>query len=270
MPKLQKQLQIHLHRLPDFILQSARHLPKQSPESPDLCFAQTHPLLAQLLTQSAISHPSHSTPQCPPELSQPVTHPASPLSPHPITDSKDRFLLLRLHRLPQTLVQSALHLHKCISSPSQQNPQPVLHSALTEVSSELCFQEHPESEVRYPDVLTETHRANKDKTVQVLPQTVDPHTELQEGTQEEQEDRRGHRPEKEEEDGSVKETVLQNCHTTDKHYVLRSQNPAECTSVNALTGLTNGFSQKGLLQNKYKIRVDFKVSFCSCVRWHLY
>ncbi|XP_036948392.1 histone-lysine N-methyltransferase 2B isoform X2 [Acanthopagrus latus] len=34
--------------------------------------------------------------------------------------------------------------------------------------------------------------------------------------------------------------------------------PAECASVNALTGLTNGFPQKGLLQNKYKIRVDFK------------
>ncbi|XP_068567242.1 histone-lysine N-methyltransferase 2B isoform X3 [Cebidichthys violaceus] len=33
------------------------------------------------------------------------------------------------------------------------------------------------------------------------------------------------------------------------------KNPAECASV---TGLTNGFPQKGLLQNKYKIRVDFK------------
>ncbi|XP_023265563.1 histone-lysine N-methyltransferase 2B-like isoform X3 [Seriola lalandi dorsalis] len=36
------------------------------------------------------------------------------------------------------------------------------------------------------------------------------------------------------------------------------KNPAECASVNTLTGLTNGFPQKGLLQNKYKIRVDFK------------
>ncbi|CAK6949284.1 histone-lysine N-methyltransferase 2B isoform X2 [Scomber scombrus] len=34
------------------------------------------------------------------------------------------------------------------------------------------------------------------------------------------------------------------------------KNPAECASVN--TGLTNGFPQKGLLQNKHKIRVDFK------------
>ncbi|KAM6904011.1 histone-lysine N-methyltransferase 2B isoform 2-T2 [Lycodopsis pacificus] len=37
-----------------------------------------------------------------------------------------------------------------------------------------------------------------------------------------------------------------------------SKNPAECASVNTLTGLTNGFPQKGLLQNKFKIRVDFK------------
>ncbi|XP_070702123.1 histone-lysine N-methyltransferase 2B isoform X2 [Pempheris klunzingeri] len=36
------------------------------------------------------------------------------------------------------------------------------------------------------------------------------------------------------------------------------KSPAECASVNTLTGLTNGFPQKGLLQNKYKIRVDFK------------
>ncbi|XP_063755160.1 histone-lysine N-methyltransferase 2B-like isoform X2 [Eleginops maclovinus] len=36
------------------------------------------------------------------------------------------------------------------------------------------------------------------------------------------------------------------------------ENPAECASGNSLTGLTNGFPQKGLLQKKYKIRVDFK------------
>ncbi|XP_065326800.1 histone-lysine N-methyltransferase 2B-like isoform X2 [Pelmatolapia mariae] len=36
------------------------------------------------------------------------------------------------------------------------------------------------------------------------------------------------------------------------------KNPAECTSVNTPTGLTNGFPQKGLSQNMYKIRVDFK------------
>ncbi|XP_078124346.1 histone-lysine N-methyltransferase 2B isoform X3 [Sander vitreus] len=35
------------------------------------------------------------------------------------------------------------------------------------------------------------------------------------------------------------------------------KNPADCASVNTLTGLTNGFPQKGLSQ-KFKIRVDFK------------
>lgn len=122
---------------------------------------------------------------------------------------------------------------------------------------------HPKSDVRSPDVLAETHRDKKDKTlnktVQAAPQTVSSHTELQEGKQEEQKDEQGHQPE-EEEDVSVKGTVLQNCPTTDPRYVLRSQSPAECASVNTLPGLTNGFTQKGLLQNKYKIRVDFKVS----------
>ncbi|XP_039977815.1 histone-lysine N-methyltransferase 2B [Xiphias gladius] len=282
MPKLQQQLQIRLHRLPDFILRSALSLKQQLPQCLDQCTAQLHPKLSQPVTQTAISHSSHtttqsrpelsqpvtqttishssdSTTQSPPELSKPVTHPASPLSPHPKTDSVKKSLLLRLHRLPQSVVQSALHLHKCVPLSSQQHPQSVLHSALTEVSSKLCFQGHPESEVQHPDVLTETYRANKNKTVRVPPQTVEPDTELQEGKQEEQEDERVDQPEEEEEeDASVKETVQKNCPTTDPHYVLRSQNPAECASVNTLTGLTNGFPQKGLLPNKYKIRVDFK------------
>ncbi|XP_068431284.1 histone-lysine N-methyltransferase 2B isoform X2 [Clinocottus analis] len=259
MPKLQQQLQIHLHRLPDFILQSVLKKTKQCPQRPDQCASPSHLISSQLLTQPANSKSSHSTPQCPPELSQPVTPPDAPLPLHTITDSSQKALLLRLHRLPQAVVQSALHLHKCISSPSQQHPQSILHSALSGASAKLGFQEHLESEVQDPDVLTETYSANKDKTVQVPPQTVDPGTELQEGTPEEQNVRRGHQPEEEkQEDGSVKETVTKHCLSTDKHYVLHSQNPAECASVNTLTGLTNGFPQKGLLQNKYKIRVDFK------------
>lgn len=123
------------------------------------------------------------------------------------------------------------------------------------------------SEVQNPDFLTETYRANNDKTVhkpvQELHQAADLHTEIQEGTHEEQEHEGGDQPEEEEveEEDSVKGTVLKNCPTTDPHYVLRSQNPAECASVNTPTGLTNGFLQKGLLQNKHKIRVDFKVSW---------
>ncbi|XP_023265562.1 histone-lysine N-methyltransferase 2B-like isoform X2 [Seriola lalandi dorsalis] len=269
LPKLQQQLQIHLLRLPDFILQSALSLTEKLPQCLDQCAAQMHPELSQPvtqtttpsssefsepITQTTTSYSSHSTtPSLP--LSQPVMQPASPLSPHAVTDYPQKSLLLRLHRLPQSVVQSALHLHKCTLSSSQEHPQSILHSALTVVSSKLCFQGHPESEVQHPDE-SETNRANK-QTVPKPPQTVGPGTELQEGKQEEQEDEQVDQPE-EEEDASVKETVLKTCPTTDPQYVLRSQNPAECASVNTLTGLTNGFPQKGLLQNKYKIRVDFK------------
>ncbi|KAL6099647.1 kmt2b [Pungitius sinensis] len=251
MPKLHQQLQIHLHRLPDFILQSALSLPKQSPHQ---SLSLSHPLLSQIITHPASSH-SNSTPAGPPQQVQPLAPTHSPLSPQTKRDCTQKSLLLRLHRLPQTLVQSALHLHKCISSPSQQHSQSILHSAPTEASSKSFFQER--SQAQDPDVVTETHRANKEKTVHVHPQTVDPHTELQEGKQEEQKDGRVDQPE-EDEGPSVRETVPENCLTTDEHYVLRSQNPAECASVNTLTGLTNGFPQKGLLQSKYKIRVDFK------------
>ncbi|TKS88319.1 Histone-lysine N-methyltransferase 2B [Collichthys lucidus] len=260
MPKLQRQLQIHLHRLPDFILQSAMRLPQQLPQCMDRCAAQLHPKLSQLVTQPAISYSSHSTMQCTPEWSQPVTHPASLPPPHPITDSPQKSLTLRLHRLPQSVVES-LRLHNYVSSSSQQHPPSILDS---EASSKLCFQAPPESEMQCPDVLTETHKANKEtvhETVHVLSQTLDPHTKLQEDTREKQEDEQGDQPEeeeKEDEDVSVKGTVVQHCPTTDPQYVLRSQNPAECASVNSPAGLTNGFPQKGLLQNKYKIRVDFK------------
>ncbi|KAF7211023.1 histone-lysine N-methyltransferase 2B isoform X3 [Nothobranchius furzeri] len=36
------------------------------------------------------------------------------------------------------------------------------------------------------------------------------------------------------------------------------KSPADCASVNTLTGTTNGFPRRGLLQSKHKIRVDFK------------
>uniref|UniRef100_G3NJV0 [histone H3]-lysine(4) N-methyltransferase n=1 Tax=Gasterosteus aculeatus aculeatus TaxID=481459 RepID=G3NJV0_GASAC len=174
MPKLQQQLQIHLHRLPDFILQSAVSLPKQSPQTPDQRLSLSRPLLSHFITPPAISH-SNSTPASPPQRARPVAPSDSALPPQTRKDCTQKSLLLRLHRLPKTLVQSALHLHKCMSSPSQQHSQSILHSAPTEASSESFF-----------------------------------------------------------------------------------QNPAECASVNTLTGLANGFPQKGLLQNKYKIRVDFK------------
>lgn len=260
MPRLQPQLQIHLHRLPDFIVQSALSLPLQLPQCLDQCTSHLHPNLSQPVMQPAVSHSSHSTTQAVPKLSQPQTNPASPHSPHPIIDSAKRFPLLCLHRLSQSVVQSALHSHRCISASSQQH-QSILHSSLTKGSSKLCYKgQTPESEVQRPDVLTETFREHKDKIVQIPPQTVDPHTELQEYPQEEQDAKQRDQLE-EEEDTSINGTERQNCPTTDPPYVLRSQNPAECASVNTLTGLTNGFPQKGLLQNKYKIRVDFKVRF---------
>ncbi|KAM8840679.1 histone-lysine N-methyltransferase 2B isoform 2-T2 [Spinachia spinachia] len=254
MPKLQQQLQIHLHRLPDFILQSALSLPKQSPQTPDQCLSLSHPLMSQLITHPAISR-SNSTPADPPPRAQPVAPTDSPLLPQTKKDCTQKSLLLRLHRLPRTLVQSALHLHKCTSSPSRQHLQSILHSAPTEAPSKSFFQQR--SRAQHPVLLTATRRANKGRTVQVPPQTVDSHTELQVCKQEEQKDGRVDPPE-EDNGASVGETVLENCLPTDQHYVLRSQNPAECASVNTLTGLTNGFPQKGLLQNKFKIRVDFK------------
>ncbi|XP_069372843.1 histone-lysine N-methyltransferase 2B isoform X2 [Paralichthys olivaceus] len=339
MPK--RQLQIHLHRLPDFILQAAlsqqlpccldwpmalshpmlSHLLTQTPNScssqataqspPELsehvtqdvisCSSQAmtprppdrqtdispssqaktqSPLaLSQLLTQTTISESSPSTTQFPPELSQSVTlrtishssqvstqspeelsqhvtHPASPLSSHASTDHQQKTLRLRLHHLPQSVVQSALS--QPISASSFQQSQCPLHSAQIEISKKLCCHERPESEVLHPEVLTETYRANKDETVPVPSQTVDPETDLQEGKQDEQEDVRADPTEEEKEDIPVKGTVRKNCPTTDTQYVLHSQNPAECASVNTLTGLTNGLPHKGLLQNKHKIHVDFK------------
>lgn len=261
-----RQLQIHLCRLPDFVLQSpAVYLLRQSPQHDDVdrCIAQSHPQLSHLATQPAFSHLSCPITNCLPEMSHPETQPASPLSPHPIRDSPQKSLLLRLQRLPQSVVQSAMHSNKYVSSPPQQHPQSTLHSALIQVSSQQCSHGRPGSEVEH----TETHRAKTGTTLSRVvpgpPQTVSAGAELQEDVQDEQEERRLEQAEEDKSDSSVKETVLQNCPTTDPHSVLRSQNPAECTSVNTPTGLTNGFPQKGLSQNTYKIRVDFKVSLSS-------
>ena len=272
---MQRQLQIHLCRLPDLILQAA--LSQQLPCCLDWCMELLHPMLSQLLTQSAISQspPELSQPvkqttlaitQFPADLSQHVTHPASPFSPQAATDRPQKSLRLCLHRLPESVVQSALH--KPISSSSFQQLQSPLHSAQTEVSTQPCFQE---SEVQHPHVLTETYRTNKDETVPVPPQTVDPDTDLQESKRDEQKDVREEPPEEEEEeeeeDVPVKETAPKNCPTIDTHSVLHSQNSAECASVNTLTGLTNGLPHKGLLQNKHKIHVDFKVGFYIKTMW---
>ncbi|XP_074542935.1 histone-lysine N-methyltransferase 2B isoform X2 [Halichoeres trimaculatus] len=235
MPKLQRQLRVLLHRLPDSVLQPA--LPRQCLER---CASKSHPILSQLLKQPAVSHSSHPTAQSPAELSSPVLHPASasPLSPK---DSAQKSLLLRLHRLPQA------HLHKHVSASSQEKLQCVQHTSLTE--SKLCLVRHPE--MQRPE---KTDKAPK--TLNVLSHTANEHSELQGSREEELEDALRDQPEeKDDAEESVKETKSQ---TTYQHYVLHSQSPAECVSASTPAGLTNGFPQKGLLQDKYKIRVDFK------------
>ncbi|XP_078478549.1 histone-lysine N-methyltransferase 2B-like, partial [Lampetra planeri] len=259
--KLQQQLQIHLYRLPDFILRSA--LPVQLPQCLDRYIAKSHPKLSQPAAHIPVSPSPRTVTLARPRSSQSVTRlPRSPpphttppfqASQQAMTDAHypRKSLLLRLHRLPQSLVQSALKLHECMSpssSPSQQHPQSPLHPSATEVMAKLCFQERSVSEVQPLDVLPERGRSDKDKSV--FRQPLKPHAKFQETAQEKQAAAQRDQPEK--------EGTLQNSPATDPHYVLHSQNPAECTSVNTLTGLTNGFPQKGLLQNKHKIRVDFK------------
>lgn len=93
-----------------------------------------------------------------------------------------------------------------------------------------------------------------------LPLTFSLGTKLKEHVQKKLKDTWKKQPEEDKKDSSVKETMPQRCPRTDPQYVLHSQNPAECASVNTLTGITNGFPQRGVLKSKHKIRVDFKVS----------
>lgn len=92
--------------------------------------------------------------------------------------------------------------------------------------------------------------------MQLPSQTLDPDTELQEDIRDKQKDPQEDQPE-ETVDIAVKE--MKKSPTIDPKYVLRSQNPSECASVNALAGVTNGLSYKAMMKNRYKIRVDFKV-----------
>lgn len=220
MAKLQKQLRIHLQRLPDHVLQaSALCLPLQTPQCVDRCIAETNP---PPLTQPDLSGPSCPVSISTAEPSQPKTLTAVP---HEITPKN---LVLRLHRLPLSKL-----LPPSVADPSVQHP---------------------------PELwLNKAFKANGNKTP---PQTDGLATQSQEEVQEEQEEVHsgGTQHEEEKPDSSEEETVLPSCQTSDPDCVLRSQTPAECASVNTLTGLSNGFNQKGLLQNKLKIRVDFKVS----------
>lgn len=168
----------------------------------------------------------------PPEVSETIIKLSHPLPPETKALCSLKFPVLRLYSLPLSVVKSAIH------------PR----SMLPKISSKLCGQRPAE---------TDAQNQNENIThVQECHQTVDgKHTELQENAPVEQEESRGSPPEEKEEG-----KVLKNC-STDPHYFLRSQNPAECPTVNTLSGFACGVPQKGLLQNKHKIRVDFKVCF---------
>ncbi|KAM9385684.1 LOW QUALITY PROTEIN: histone-lysine N-methyltransferase 2A [Pholidichthys leucotaenia] len=251
--KLQKQL--HMHRPPDSVLQSAAPpIPQWSFQRVDGCVAQSHPSQFQLVTQPTVSEPSHSTTNFPPDLLQSEMDHSSPLSTPSKADLQQKTLVLCLHRLPQSLVQSALH--KSILLSDYKYLESTLNSTAA-ASSQLFSQEHPKSEVKHCNIKMDTDRLNTVQNEQTellcLPHPV----ECKEDMKEEQEEKRWEPP-KEDNVDSVKQTVLQKRPTTDSHYVLRSQNPAESSSLNSMAGLTNGFPQKGVLQNKHKIRVDFK------------
>lgn len=164
----------------------------------------------------------------PPNPSETKINPSRPLPPEVKERFSLKFPVLRLRSLPPSVVKSAGHdqIHSL--------------SMLPKLSPKARFQQPAETE----------DKKSTNKNVQECHQTVAPV---------EQEDNRRIRPEEEKED-SIKWTVLKNC-PTDPHYLLRPQNPAECLAVNTLSGLTCGVPQKGLSQNKHKIRVDFKVCF---------
>ncbi|KAM4725415.1 histone-lysine N-methyltransferase 2B isoform 2-T2 [Anableps anableps] len=229
-PTLQKQLQIHLYRLPAYILKTgSQSLPWQMPRFVD----QSQPL-----TQPPASQPSCNVTNSHPESRQSEMHPASVLPSAPIADS------------PQ---KSPPFCSGPTQPSTQQHPTSVSCTAVAEVGSQKCSQ-GCDSEVKHPDTLMEVCSAKADKTFPSPSWTSSPGRKLQK--QQEQEDTHGVQHEEDKATSSVKETRLQSCPTTDPQYVLRSQNPPECASVNTLTGLTNGFPQKGVLQ--HKIRVDFK------------
>nr|XP_054601116.1 histone-lysine N-methyltransferase 2B isoform X1 [Nothobranchius furzeri] len=248
-PKLQKQLQIHLYRLPESVLKSAVLCSRwQPPQFVDRCGAQS-----QLIGQPATSLMSP-----PPELTKPETRPASPPSPLHNPDSSQKCPLLRLQHLPCSTMQSAFCRQRAVPSAPQKDLKPALHATPTKASSQMCSG-GKESEATHPGSLMEKRKENTDKAAgQGVPETlstVSPN--LKEAVQEEKDSCEG-RSEEDKDSSSVKETMLQRCPTTDPHCVLHSQSPADCASVNTLTGTTNGFPRRGLLQSKHKIRVDFK------------
>lgn len=305
MPKL-RHLQIHLHRLPDFML-------PPRPQRADRADAHSRPKSPELVARPAASRsprPPTEPPPAPPLPVTPAPAPPAPAPPGPVARPPLRTLQVCLYRLPPALLHSHLHKHTSapqppkplqpleapqLLKPSQplkppqpleapqppklpqtpeasqplkapqppkppqpseapQLPQAAPNPPQTDILTNPSGPERPESEAQAE---SEVQPSDRDETVQKNTPEL-PHAESQE--EEEQEDDGWAEVTEEEDAESVNGTVLQHCPRTDPQYVLHPQNPAESASLNTVTGSTNGFPQKGLLQNKYKIRVDFKVS----------
>ncbi|XP_077363173.1 histone-lysine N-methyltransferase 2B isoform X2 [Festucalex cinctus] len=246
-PKLPRELRVHLYRLPDSQLQSPQHLDSNPKHyQPELMQPVTQPsephavhaVASQLVkgqpteTQPPETRPPETRPPetQPPETQPPETQPPETQPPEtqpPETQPPPRVLVLRLHRLPQSVVQDALHGRKSESPPPQGSPKSMSHSALTEVATTLRFQ---------GDALLQPLHDLTDKEL-----TMDGADGARDDGQDGQEG-----------------TGLQGPPGTHPHCVLPSQNAAEGSSVSAPVGFPNGFPQKGPVLDKTKIRVDFK------------
>lgn len=222
-PKLQRQLQVHLHRLPDNILRSSVCTPAQLVQIAAWCAAQPRPPLSCALTRPA--RPQTPSPDQHKTLTPPAAHQPPPRPPNNILTTPPKS---RQSGTPPTTPLSPRPQRR--DSPPT-SPTQSIYSLLFHRVKDLGLK--PPTPHRLPQSAGTSLRGSKRK--KPMPN--------------------------EEAEGPVSGTMVKNGPRTDSEYVLRSQNPAESASANSQTGLTNGVPHKGLLQSKHKIRVDFKVSF---------
>ncbi|KAK7898911.1 hypothetical protein WMY93_019764 [Mugilogobius chulae] len=206
----------------------------------------------------------HSTLSLPPEWSDPKSSHSSPYSRrgskrHCTSVDKGehappakKCMHLRLHRLPNSLVQASLHKSTSPQKTSPCSKKNFNFNALKALMS--CCPTSPKCQ----DQKTLTVKDNFPNTDAPVPtEIVGLDTESSNGTLKDPKDNFAAGAK---EDGGVvlgQNAVVSFCLNTDTHYFLRPQNPLEYASLNG-TGLTNGFSLKAPLQIKHKIRVDFK------------
>ncbi|KAM8884680.1 histone-lysine N-methyltransferase 2B isoform 2-T2 [Synchiropus picturatus] len=218
--QLHQQIKILLHRLPDYVLQSPLSLPLRLP--PCLECSESNSQI-----QAPSSCPPHPVTLAPLESSQSITH-------------------LTPDFLPKTPLQ-------CLESLVP--PKTTLTSSFDAIITDYFRLTESLSLLDDPDFLPPGD-ADDIRTGPKMQScnTACKNSDFYGSMHTRKEDKQRNRPVKEY--SSVKK--WKNCQRTDPHSVLRPQNPSECSSVNALTGFTNGFPQKGLSQGNHKIRVDFK------------